>query len=74
VSHPLVVPGVHMGNVRMAFLVHFHVVLGHGLLCPGRSRSARRPGGPRGSGTVSGNVSTPNRGVTTALRRPTASA
>jgi len=71
-SHPLVVPGVYMRNVRMALLVHFHVVLGRRLRCLGRG--PRRLGGLRGSGTVSGNVSTPNCGVTASLRRPTASA
>jgi len=66
VSHPLVVPGVYVRNVRMAFPVHVHMVLRGWLLSPGRGRSARRLDSLRGSGTVSGNVSTPNRGVTAA--------
>jgi len=67
VSDPPVVPGVHVRNVRMTIPVHFHVVLGRGLFRPGRGRSARRLGSPRGSGTPSGDVATANRrGVTAA--------
>jgi hypothetical protein len=66
-SNPSIVPGVNVRNIRMTLLVHFHVVLGRGLLLTSRrGRSARRRGSPRGSRTVSGDVSTANRGVRTA--------
>jgi hypothetical protein len=74
VSDPSIVLGVHVRNVRVASLVHFHVVFGRGLGFPASCRGTRRRGSPRGSGTVSGNVPAANRLVTAALWRPTASA
>jgi hypothetical protein len=72
-SDPFIVLGINVRNVRMTWLVHFHVVLGRGLLLTScRGRGARRVGSPRGSRTTSGNVSTANRGVSTALSPSTA--
>ena len=68
VSHPFVVLGIYVRNVRMTFLVHFHVVFGGGSGLLAAGRSARRRGSLRGGGTAGGNVSTPHRrGVTAAL-------
>ena len=63
-SHPFIVPGVNVRQVRMTFLVHMNAVLGHGsVLVP--SDRGRGPGRRRGSRTVSGNVPAANlRGVT----------
>ena len=69
-SHPFIVLGIYVRNVRMTFLVHFHVVFGggSGLLAACGGRSARRCGSSRGGGTAGGNVSTAHRrGVTAAL-------
>ena len=73
VPNPFIVLRVNVRNVRMALLVHFHVILGRRLPGPGGGRSARRLGSPRGSRTVSRNVSTANRGMTApAVGLPTA--
>ena len=74
-SDPLIVFGVNVRNVRMIFLVDGDVVLlrGSGLLTSCRGRSARRLGSPRGSRTVSGNVSTANLGLATAALLPAVS-
>jgi hypothetical protein len=64
VPNPFIVLRVNVRNVRMALLVHFHVILGRRLPGPGGGRSARRLGSPRGSRTVSRNVSTANRRMT----------
>ena len=71
VTHPAIVPGVYVRNVRMASLIDFHVVLGRGprLLTPCRSRYAHGCGSPF-SRTVRRNVSTANRGMTAAAVRP----
>ena len=69
VSNPFIVLRVNVRNVRMTLPVHFHAVLGRRLLCPGRSRGARRPGSPRGSRAASRNVPTANRGMTAAAVR-----
>ena len=59
-SHPLVVLGVDMRNIRMTLLVHGNMVFGGGRPASCRCRSAR------GRGTVGRNVPTPNRRWATA--------
>lgn len=59
-AYPSIVPGIDVRNVRMALLVHFHVVLDGlpGVLPP------RRGGSARWRRTVRRNMSAANRGVT----------
>jgi hypothetical protein len=73
-AYPPIVPGVNVRNVRMALLVHFHVVLGRGpgLLSSCRGGSPRGRGSPRRSWTARRNVSTANRGMTATLWPATA--
>jgi len=68
-SHPSIVLGVNVRNARMTFLVHDNVVLRRGSAL----RTSCWLGSPRRSRTVSGNVSTANRGMTAAARPATAS-
>jgi hypothetical protein len=66
VAYPSVVLRANVRNVRLALLVHFHVVLvqSPGILSSNRRQSVRRGGCPRGSWTTRGNVSTANSGLT----------
>ena len=66
-AYPSIVFGIDVRNVRMALLVHFHMVLRRR---PGLS--ARRRGSPRGSRTARRNVSAANRGMTATAVRPAA--
>jgi len=74
VSNPFIVLRVNVRNVRMALLVHFHVVLGRGpgLLSSCRGGSPRGRGSPRRSWTARRNVSTANRGMPATLWPATA--
>ena len=58
VSHPLIVPGVNVRNIRMTLLVHGNVVLCRGVM----PLAAGRVGHSRWSGTVSGDMPTTDRG------------
>jgi len=65
VSHPLIVLGVHVRNLRMACFVRSHVVLWlrRGLLASRRRRHRGRFGCLRRSRAVRRNVSAPYLGV-----------
>ncbi len=73
-SHPSIVPGIDVRNVRMTRPVHGNVVFGLGsrLLTSFSGRRSRRLGSLRRSGTASRNVSTANRRVTAAVWRAAA--
>ena len=68
VSDPLVVPGVDVGDIWMAFFVDGNKVRSPGRGLPTLSRGRRRAR-LRGSGTVSGDVSTANRRGLPILRK-----
>jgi hypothetical protein len=63
-SDPLIVLGVNVRDIRMTLPVHGNVVLRRGTVL----LTSRRIGSPRGSGTMRGNVTAANRGVTAAAR------
>jgi len=66
-AYPSIVLSIHVRNVRMAWFVHFHMVLGRRLLALGRGRGARRLGSRCRSGSVSRDVSAANGGMTAAV-------
>jgi hypothetical protein len=66
-SHPFIVPGVNVRQIRMTFLVHVNAVLGYrSVLVPSCGR--RGPGRGCGSRTVSGDVPAANLGGMAAMR------